>query len=681
MALLLAAGAWVGLASRAGTCEFAGAPRAERLAVAQPGRSAGWSISFAVRESCDATVAIQDAGGTIVRHLASGVLGTNAPLPFQRGSLLQRIEWDGLDDAGRPAPTGCTVRVGLGLQAKYALSIAWHSHDLAPVSDPAVWPTQAVVAASGGLTYVAVPTWLGWHGRVYDQQGNYVRTFWPPPAERLAEVADQLYGNGPARAYVIGKSVPRETVWGERVWSGPLHGPFESSPYRSVVNRGNITSVLARVAGGSVSLTEEIPVAIRARCPAAYPRRGALFERVAGTYHWTHLAVDRRTDELYVCGRDLNFQDQPVSLFRLDGRSGRLDESWFTNGEFRCVNAQVGPDGLLYARLGPRGQWIIRLDHAGKPVDFPAGATNLPHGRFDTGEVVMYGDGWSPALKGTAPRVLWVGRYNAAFVQERGLYISPRGIIAAAVEVDKPVAFDLQNGVPAAAATGSSFVRLWDTDGRLLTGNAVGNLNRGNGVAVDAAGNIYAAFADALPAAQVQGSACTLYGLARPYAAADFHSVGTLLRFDAGSAYPLSSTAATSPGASLPAGALALSNKRHVTGAAWGWGGLDNQACVPCACHHVRYDMDYFARHWIPANYLNAVVVLDANGNVITHLGRYGNVDDSEGDLRSGGDGLRFAWMKAAAASDHALYVADRANRRILRATLSYKAEGTIPLP
>jgi hypothetical protein len=91
--------------------------------------------------------------------------------------------------------------------------------------------------------------------------------------------------------------------------------------------------------------------------------------------------------------------------------------------------------------------------------------------------------------------------------------------------------------------------------------------------------------------------------------------------------------------------------------------------------------MDFFARSWLPANQSFSVIVLDANGNRIARLGRYGNVDDTERDLKSGRDGLRFGWMRAVAVSDKAMYVADTANRRILRAALRYEAEETVALP
>ena len=57
-----------------------------------------YEITFAVKGNCDVTVGIVDETGKVVRHLASGVLGSNAPKPFQKNSLKQTIYWNGKDD-------------------------------------------------------------------------------------------------------------------------------------------------------------------------------------------------------------------------------------------------------------------------------------------------------------------------------------------------------------------------------------------------------------------------------------------------------------------------------------------------------------------------------------------------------------------------------------------------------
>jgi hypothetical protein len=60
----------------------------------------GFKISFAVSAPTDAEVAILDGKGAVVRHLAAGLLGPNAPEPLRKDSLAQEIVWDGRDDRG-----------------------------------------------------------------------------------------------------------------------------------------------------------------------------------------------------------------------------------------------------------------------------------------------------------------------------------------------------------------------------------------------------------------------------------------------------------------------------------------------------------------------------------------------------------------------------------------------------
>ena len=86
--------------------EFAEKPR-----IARDGDKV--TITFASKAFCDATVAIEDASGKILRHLVSGVLGPNAPAPLQKDSLRQSIVWDSKDDQGRYVDdlAGLTVRV------------------------------------------------------------------------------------------------------------------------------------------------------------------------------------------------------------------------------------------------------------------------------------------------------------------------------------------------------------------------------------------------------------------------------------------------------------------------------------------------------------------------------------------------------------------------------------------
>ena len=78
-----------------GDVQFASPPKAEVAGDAV-------KITFAVSAATDLEVAILDAKGLTVRHLAAGVLGPNAPAPFKKDSLAQEVSWDRRDDAGNP---------------------------------------------------------------------------------------------------------------------------------------------------------------------------------------------------------------------------------------------------------------------------------------------------------------------------------------------------------------------------------------------------------------------------------------------------------------------------------------------------------------------------------------------------------------------------------------------------
>jgi len=71
---------------------------------------AGAKIAFTVDREMDVAVYVEDAQGKIVRHLAAGLLGTNAPAPLKPDALEQTLAWDGKDDLGQPvtgAPSRC----------------------------------------------------------------------------------------------------------------------------------------------------------------------------------------------------------------------------------------------------------------------------------------------------------------------------------------------------------------------------------------------------------------------------------------------------------------------------------------------------------------------------------------------------------------------------------------------
>ena len=139
------------------------------------------TITFVSKGYCDATVAIEDANGKIVRHLASGVLGPNAPVPFRKNSKKQTIVWDGKDDLGKYVDDkdSVVVRVSLGLKPRFERSLFWSPHKR--ISDMPI-----LVTAPEGL-YVYEGHNVD-HIRLFDRDGRYVKTVYPFPASQLKNV-------------------------------------------------------------------------------------------------------------------------------------------------------------------------------------------------------------------------------------------------------------------------------------------------------------------------------------------------------------------------------------------------------------------------------------------------------------------------------------------------------------
>lgn len=148
-------------------------------------------IKFALSQSTDVEVAILDADGKVVRHLAAGLLGGENPPPQPLAAgLVQELQWDGLDDYGEPVknPNACRVRVRAGLGARVdriagGSPYAFYSKEMGQ-GDHAAWRIMGLEAKPDGSVYVLGnannygPAAL----RKYNAAGDYVRTVYPPPA-------------------------------------------------------------------------------------------------------------------------------------------------------------------------------------------------------------------------------------------------------------------------------------------------------------------------------------------------------------------------------------------------------------------------------------------------------------------------------------------------------------------
>ncbi|MCK6472105.1 MAG: hypothetical protein L6R28_10195 [Planctomycetes bacterium] len=210
-------GEWEALRVRtAGAYEFS-----EKPAVTRAGDRI--TIAFAVKEACDVTVAIEEPNAQIVRFLASGVLGDNAPAPFAKGSLKQEIVWDGKDEQGRyiDGKEALAVRVSLGLKARYERTLWW-----SPKKRTSESGELKLVATAAGL-YV----WDKDSLRLFDHTGEYAKTLYPFPSGSLGSVKGlAMRAFPPEGEFPLKFATAQDTLLrlsfppGENGWPGPRGG-------------------------------------------------------------------------------------------------------------------------------------------------------------------------------------------------------------------------------------------------------------------------------------------------------------------------------------------------------------------------------------------------------------------------------------------------------------------------
>jgi hypothetical protein len=151
------------------------------------------TIAFATKGFCDATVAVEDGAGKILRHLASGVLGPKAPPPFLRNTKEQAIVWDSKNDKGEYVDDipNTVIRVSLGLRARFERHFLWSPHR--PLIT-GYGMSQSFCAQPEGV-YVYDGNMVD-HLRLFDHQGQYIRTVYPfgsAERERAAGVRTRVF--------------------------------------------------------------------------------------------------------------------------------------------------------------------------------------------------------------------------------------------------------------------------------------------------------------------------------------------------------------------------------------------------------------------------------------------------------------------------------------------------------
>ncbi len=226
---------------------------AQKPTVKQEGDKA--TITFKTKGLCDVTVVVEGKEGNIIRHLASGVLGSNAPEPFIPDSKKQSIVWDGKNDFGRYVDnkSAYRVRVSLGLKPQFEKTLFWHPKKRNGVGrNPMIVPQPEGVYVYEGDGVEQI--------RLFGHDGNYIRTIYPFSARTVKNVKGLKW-----RTLPDGYKAPEKIgYWNSTFLLGGLArtdtGPGDSAR-AFTVNKGAIAVVaerLTRLAAKGASVSWDI---------------------------------------------------------------------------------------------------------------------------------------------------------------------------------------------------------------------------------------------------------------------------------------------------------------------------------------------------------------------------------------------------------------------------------------
>jgi hypothetical protein len=119
-----------------------------------------------------------------------------------------------------------------------------------------------------------------------------------------------------------------------------------------------------------------------------------------------------------------------------------------------------------------------------------------------------------------------------------------------------------------------------------------------------------------------------------------------------------------------------------IDGAEWIYAGASPLISGGCSCPTQRLHVDWFKRAYVPEQYRHSIGILDTNGNLIMHLGQYGNFDSGDGAksrIPVGGDGIAMSAVRFVSSTDNYL-VFDDGGERLTVLKLNYHAEESVGL-
>ncbi len=149
---------------------------------------------------------------------------------------------------------------------------------------------------------------------------------------------------------------------------------------------------------------------------------------------------------------------------------------------------------------------------------------------------------------------------------------------------------------------------------------------------------------------------------------------------------PLEFTMPEKFGPGLPMGGLVTQHgtrfkQSYIEGAQHAFAGLSPFSGFDrsdgCVCQTPRFDVDDYGRVYIPNALTCSVAIADDAGNEIVRFGNYGNFDSQGPKSAISSPSIPLAYPVAVQVSHCHVYVADSANRRVIRVDVRWKAETT----
>ena len=312
---------------------------------------AGCEIAFTLTEPTDVTVRIVDAKGEVVRHLVSGMVGLErAAAPFAPKTLIQKITWDGKDDAGNPVNAAeCKATVGVGIAAKFDKFILWEK-DACPASE-----RNHCYTAPNGNTYVNQSS--GVHldtMRLFNGEGRLIRQVWPPSLNRPAAAVEGLLAGKFGATDWDGDGVPIKICHNSWYLVG-----VNAARGMTLTSDGCLVGVRAKaVQQGFWALDRnDFPIVMN-WTPPSYHRRGFLWRVAAGTGGDIYVAYASRHIVMHFRAGDMS----PINSFTHNGKEklaeprhylGEIDKAGDDEGHFiGPVGVALGDDGNLHVLEG-----------------------------------------------------------------------------------------------------------------------------------------------------------------------------------------------------------------------------------------------------------------------------------------------------------------------------------------